>query len=349
MHSLPRRHRRERGQDLQAQAARFLPSRWLRNRHLQTLGASLPFWSPAQTALANERVLFPLRCGDTLVARASWQPGADPRPAVLLVHGVGGSGDSFYVQRAALALFRAGFHVVRLNLRGAGEGVTLATSIYHAGMSGDIDEVVRALGSDRRLSSLAVIGFSLGGSLVLKLAGEWGQAPPSAVRAVATLSAPTDFFAVSRELERWSTFAYRRFILAGVIRQASLFARHHPQRADYSLARLATARTIREYDEQVMMPMHRFGSVDEYYASTSAAPFLPRITVPTLIVHAEDDPIIPGHTVAPSLQGLPDAIEVLWTRRGGHVGWLAGATEEHWVETWAVRRILDFLARGDAP
>jgi predicted alpha/beta-fold hydrolase len=265
------------------------------------------------------------------------------RETALLVHGVGGSAESRYVVRAAAALERTGRHVVRLNLRGAGEGVALATAIYHAGMTEDVDHVVRCLARDPRVASLVVVGFSLGGSLLLKLAGEWGETPPPAVRAIATLSAPTDFETVSDELERVATYPYRRFILSGVVRQALSFAHHHPSRAPYDTRRLRTASTIREYDRLVMVPMHGFRDVSHYYDTTRAGPWLRKIRVPTLMVHAEDDPIIPGWTVAPALREVGPAVEVAWTKRGGHVGWLDGASVEAWVMTWAMRRVLRFF------
>ncbi len=323
----------------------FSPPRWLRNRHLQTLGASLPDWTTKpHTRPAHERMVFPLEGGGSLLAQASWNGAhTERRETVLLIHGVGGSAESRYLLRCAAALEPTGRHVVRLNLRGAGEGVALATSIYHAGMTEDVDHVVRCLARDRRVASLLVVGFSLGGSLLLKLAGEWGEMPPPAVRAIATLSAPTDFETVSDELERVATFPYRRFILRSVVRQALAFARHHPKRAAYDTRRLRSATTIREYDRIVMVPMHGFRDVPHYYDTTRAGPWLGAIRVPTLMLHAEDDPIIPGWTVAPALRDAGPAVEIAWTKHGGHVGWLDGASAEAWVKTWAMRRVLRFF------
>jgi len=146
-------------------------------------------------------VLFPLDDGDSLLAYATWQSVLTPRDACLLVHGAGGSSESGYMRRSALALAARGYHVLRLNLRGAGDGVRHASSIYHAGQTQDIDQVVRALSRDPRVARLFLVGYSLGGSQLLKLAGEWGSSAPTAVTGIATLSAPTDFPAVSAVLD----------------------------------------------------------------------------------------------------------------------------------------------------
>jgi predicted alpha/beta-fold hydrolase len=302
---------------------------------VQTLCAALPCWTPTR----DERALFPLADGDSLLAYASWQARAIPRDTCVLVHGAGGSSESGYMRRSALALVARGYHVLRLNLRGAGDGVHHASAIYHAGQTGDLDHAVRGLAADPRIARLFLIGFSLGGSQLLKLAGEWGSAWPTCVAAIATLSAPTDFPAVSAVLD--ATLAYRRAILRGVVRQALAFARVHPRRACYDRDRLRQARTIREYDEQVMVPMHRFDGIRDYYESTSSKRWLPAIGVRTLMLHAKDDPIIPARTVAPTLPSASPAVEVEWTSHGGHVGWIDGIR----TPPWSMRRVTEFFER----
>jgi len=132
----------------------FRPAGWLGNRHLQTLAAALPISLPS----AQERVEIAVPEGGSLIARAWWQPSGRSARTLLLVHGVGGNADSSYVMRAALACHRAGCHVVRLNLRGAGEGVATASSIYHAGLTSDLDHAVRELSRHRRFASCASSG-----------------------------------------------------------------------------------------------------------------------------------------------------------------------------------------------
>jgi len=317
----------------------FRPAGWLRNRHVQTIAASLSPWPLAMPA--QDRLVFALGSDSALIARAWWHPGR--RRTLLLLHGVGGSAESGYMLRSAIAFHRAGCNVVRLNLRGAGEGVSHARSIYHAGLTSDVDHVVRELVRDTRVAELCIVGFSLGGSIALKLAGEWRDAPPHGVVGLTTVSAPTDFHAVSDELERVATFPYRRFIVRGVVRQALAFAHHHPTLADFDRAALLRARTIREYDAVVMVPMHGFDSVRHYYDTTTSAPWLPTITVPTLLIHADDDPIIPAASVRASLPSASPAVRTAWTSHGGHVGWFAGIRTSDRLNTWAVRRVLGFF------
>lgn len=326
----------------------FHAPRWLMNPHVQTLGAALPLHAPLARVphgASPERMRFDLDGNaGALIARAWWQPGGEARKTTVVLHGVGGSSDSRYVVRAAYAMWCAGHHVVRVNLRGAGEGAPEATSMYHAGLTSDPARVVDLLAGDSRVSSIALLGFSLGGNVALKLASEWGDAPPPKVRAVATVSAPLDLVSVSRVLERLRTLPYRAWVLRGLVRQALAFARIHPEHARYTARSLSRARTVRDYDEIVVVPMFGFDDAYDYYRRASAGPGLGRIRVPTLLVHAEDDPMVPGFTVRPWLREKPLSIEVAWSREGGHVGWYAGFDEDRWVNTWAMRRVLAFMA-----
>lgn len=328
----------------------FRAPRWLRNPHLQTLGAALPLWAPpASFGLPEaERVAFPLPSGrGALVGRAWWHRGRgapSPRETALFLHGVGGSSESRYLVRAAVAFYRAGFHVVRLNLRGAGESVTEAPSLYHAALTEDPRTAIEALARDPRVASVSLVGFSLGGTVALSVAAEWEGSPPSVLRGVVAISAPLDLVGVSEVLEQRATFAYRAFVVRGLVAQGRAFARLHPEKARYDAAKLQDVRTIREYDERVIVPMHGFSSARQYYEVASAGRRLARIRVPTLIVHADDDPMVPGHTVSPFLPGRSSAVEVAWSEQGGHVGWFAGMTEGQWVNTWAIDRAMTFLA-----
>jgi predicted alpha/beta-fold hydrolase len=321
--------------------------RWLRNPHLQTLGAALPLHAPPRSFARprDERVEVPIE-GGALVAFAWWQPGTARRRAVLLVHGVGGSSESRYLLRAAVALHKKGFHTVRLNMRGAGESVVRAPSLYHAGMTEDLEAAARFVTADARVSDLSIVGFSLGGNVALKLAGEWGERPLAGVRAVATISAPTDLVTVAEFMERPRTLPYRAWVVRHLVRQARAFAQHHPGRAGYDVAALSRVRKIRQYDEHVIVPMHGFKSPLDYYERASAAPHLANIRVPSLIVHADDDPMVPGESVRRTLRSLPACVDVAWSDCGGHVGWFAGLDEKRWTHTWAMDRVTGFLGEA---
>jgi len=328
------------------QADRFRTPAWLANRHVQTLGAALPLHAPRSFVpddATPEQIEIPIGDAGALAADAWWLDGT--RPTALVVHGVGGFSESRYVVRAARALHRAGYHVVRLNLRGAGAGMPLATSLYHAGISSDLLATVNAIAKDARVESLVVLGFSLGGNVTLKMAGEIGAHAPPKLVATATVSAPLDFIAVSQVMESRRNLPYRAWVLKGLVGQALRFARHHGPSCGYDARGLWRIRSIRDYDARVIVPMHRFPSIDEYYVTTSCGRVLGDVRLPTLLVHADDDPIVPGHTVKPFLDHLPSSIEVAWTEIGGHVGWYSGFEESAWLDSWPLRRALEFFGR----
>ena len=331
----------------------FTPKKWMQNAHIQTLGASLPFWAPPKRFTEHEeRLRIPLG-GDedgALIARAWWQSrsGANsaPKTAVLLVHGVGGDSSSQYVVRAAVAMHRAGYHAVRANLRGAGEGMCEAPLLYHAGLTDDLRALVNFLLDDPRVSDVAIVGFSLGGNATLKLAGEWGSDHPKRIRAMCAVSPPLDLILTSRWLEKRRSFPYRRYVLQRLIEVGVDYAKLYPKRATYDLTRLKRSTLIRDYDDIVVAPMYGFADADDYYRQMSSGQFLPKIRMRTLLVHAEDDPMIPAATMRPSLAGASADLHVEWTKHGGHVGFFGGLSEDDFVQTYAMQRVLKFIAEG---
>ena len=333
----------------------FRAPRWLRNPHLQTLGAAARFFSPPPSPASQESedLRIPLRIlGEPewrLHARAWWildGAGAKAkRPAVVIVHGIGGSTESAYVVRAAVALHRRGYHVVRLDLRGAGASVPDVPTLYHAGLSSDLDVVVRYLAADPCVHGVVIFGFSGGGSMALKLAGELGDNAPAALRAVVSLSAPLDYTKVSRWMDSIARLPYRFHVLRGLSNGARAFARTHPDRAHYRPEDVKRLSSFRHYDGNVICPMHGFRHVEEYYASASPGPWLEKITIPALVVHAEDDPMVPGRTVLPWLERASGSVEGAISKHGGHIGFVAGLDEASWIHGWSTSEVLAFLDR----
>jgi predicted alpha/beta-fold hydrolase len=331
----------------------FAPAKWMQNAHIQTLGASLPFWSPPRKFTEHEdRLRIPLGKEEdgSLVARAWWQVPSgkndEPKTAVILVHGVGGDSGSQYVVRAAVAMHRAGYHAVRANLRGAGEGISEAPTLYHAGLTEDLRVLVDFLLKDPRVRDVAIVGFSLGGNATLKLAGEWGDDHPERIRAMCAVSPPLDLILTSRWLEKRRSFPYRRYVLQKLIETGVTYSKLYPKRATFDLDRLKRAKLIRDYDDIVVAPMHGFADADDYYRQMSSGPFLPKIRMRTLLVHAEDDPMIPADTMHASLANVPKDLQVEWTKHGGHVGFFGGFSEDSFVHTHAMQRVLKFISEG---
>ncbi|MGA7121264.1 MAG: alpha/beta fold hydrolase [Polyangiaceae bacterium] len=325
----------------------FTAPRWLSNKHLQSLGAALPLWAPPRSfrPARTELLRMPLPSGGALHAHAWWhESGPRRRRVAILVHGVGGSSASRYVVRAAVSMYRAGWHVVRLDLRGAGESIGDAPALYHAGLTEDLKVAIDSISKCEQANGVVLIGVSLGGHVVLRLAGELGERDPGALLAAVSVSAPLDLTSVTRAIERLRSLPYHRYVLRNLVRQGAAFARAHPHLARYDAASLNALRTIREYDGHVIAPMHGFASAEDYYARVSAGPLVEAIRLPVLLIHAEDDPMVPASTVRAWLTGAPPCLEQAWTARGGHVGWFADMTESRWVDTWWLRRARAFLA-----
>jgi len=313
---------------------------------VQTIGAAVPLFSPPRSHVVEheEDLRIPIEHrGEPgfLHARAWWS--ARGAPAVVVLHGIAGSKESHCCRRAAVALHRAGYHVVRLDMRGAGESIVDAPSLYHAGLTSDLDRAVRHVANDPRVSGVLVLGFSGGGSHALKLAGEWGDRPPPGVLAIATISAPLDYTRVAARMDGLACLPYRFHVLRGLLDRARAFALHHPRRAHWRPKDLDAIKRFRAFDERIIVPMHGLRDVDTYYAESSSGPWLGKVTVPTLVLHAEDDPMVPIDTVRPWLDGASRAVRVRTTKHGGHLGWLSGLDESSWVKGWATSEALAFF------
>jgi predicted alpha/beta-fold hydrolase len=322
---------------------RFTPHRRLADGHLQTIAAH--FWrrSFASRITRAEARTIEVEPGSQVVALCSWQRDRHERPTLLLVHGLEGSADSRYMLGTADKALAAGWNAVRLNMRNCGETEHLSPTLYNSGMSADVAAVIEHLIAVERVDRLAVVGFSLGGNLVLKMAGEYGSNIPGAVRALAVVSPAVDLSASAASLERRSNILYHarfvRSLKARMRRKAKLF----PGR--YDLSRLRGLWTIRQYDERYIAPLFGYRDAEDYYERASARTHIAGIRVPALMLHAHDDPFIPfTERVRREAEGNP-FVRVAMTDRGGHVGWVgenAEGEDRHWAENrvveWAVLR-----------
>lgn len=270
---------------------------------------------------------------------------------VLLVHGLGGSAESKYVRATALALLRAGFAVARVDLRSAGASKPTTTNTYHAGKTDDLRAVLgqladspEAIAEDGR-PRLAIMGFSLGGAVTLKLLGEPLRGLP--VYAGVSVSAPLDLVVGAEHLSRSAFGLYERAVLRGLRRDVREPAPDGGARlTPAEAAAVARARSLPEFDDVVTAPRHGFRDAGEYYALSSAAPYLSSITVPTLVIHALDDPMIPA---APYLAVDWEDLETRGpvrraiTAHGGHVGFHQRGRTMPWYTGRAVRFLADSL------
>ena len=295
----------------------FEPHPWFPGGHAQTLaGAYLPTeWLrlPSQ----SWQVLMP--DGDRLVVEDSipkgWQPGD---PAAVLLHGMGSCSRVSYVVRFGMRLFERGVRVARMNLRAMGLGFGHARRTYNGGKSDDVRAVVEAL-ADRSVGSpIALVGFSIGANLALKLASEAASNPIGSLDCVIAINPPVDLAACSRHFLKPENRLYNRHFVANLTGQIEKLHRAFP---DLGPTGLGGVRTIWDFDEAYVAPRNGFRDAQDYYSQSSSGPLLGRITVPGLIVHALDDPFIPAESFE-NLE-IPESLALELVHSGGHLGYVS--------------------------
>ena len=267
------------------------------------------------------------------------------RGLVLLVHGLGGSAESAYIRATAISLLRAGFNVARVDLRCAGASTRTSTITYHAGKTDDLRAVMRFLASqpealsDDGIPTLAIMGFSLGGAMTIKLLGEPREGLP--IVAGVAVSAPLDLVIGADHLSKSAFGVYEQAVLRGLRRDLETPAPDGSARltADEKSA-VARARRLPDFDDVITAPWHGWRDSREYYEVNSAAPYLRTIDVPTLVIHALDDPMIPpGPYEAVDWEALERSgpVRRAFTAHGGHVGFHQRGSAMPWYAGRAVR------------
>ena len=319
----------------------FVPRWWLRSPDLQTIASQ---FLPRGIVLpeAEER-LFRVEEGVQVRCLCHWLPDAPRRMTVLIVHGLEGSSESVYVLGSTQKALAAGMNVVRMNVRNCGGTEALSPTLYHSGLSADIGVVVRALISERSLERLALVGFSMGGNLVLKLAGEWGREAPPQLKAVATVCPSIELAASADALHRLRNRLYEQYFLVKLKRRMRRKARLFPEVfRGMSLARL---RSIRDFDDKVTAHYCGFEGAADYYARASSLKVLERIAVPTFILHAKDDPFILLLPRTRKAISCNPHIRLIETKYGGHCGFIA--EPDGYDGRWAEQQVIEFISRVD--
>ena len=317
----------------------FQPRRGLHGPHRQTL-ASQFFIRRIQLPSAEKRLLQ-VEPEVQVLCRCHWQQERRQALTLLIVHGLEGSSESPYVLGTTAKALAAGMNVVRMNVRNCGGTEALGPTLYHSGLSSDVGAVARALLTEEHLSRLALLGFSMGGNLVTKLAGEWGREAPAQLRAVCAVSPAVDLAASAAALHRPGNWIYEQYFLWNLRRRLRRKARLYPHR--YELQRLRRVWTLRQFDDRVTSYYCGFAGADDYYARASAACVLERIAVPALLIHSQDDPFI--HILPETktkLRANPH-VRYLETAQGGHCAFLADP--DGYDGRWAERTVIEFLAQ----
>jgi len=243
-------------------------------------------------------------------------------------------------------MWQAGCNVVRMNVRNCGETERLTPTLYHSGMSDDVGVVLRHLIARERLQSVALVGYSMGGNMVLKLAGELGAEAPSELHSVVAVSPAIDLAASADALHRGLNRLYERRFLRSLIRRFRLKVSLFPRA--YDTRRVAGVGSLREYDQRITALYSGFASADDYYARASAAPVLDRIRVPTLVLRADDDPFVPLLAETREALNANPWITLLASQHGGHCAFLTKPGEAknddgYWAETTLLRFIRRYI------
>lgn len=318
----------------------FVPRRFLRNGHLQTLAGN---FMPRTSMLppAEERLV---RIDDSiqLLCHCHWQSNPEEHPTVIIVHGLEGSSRSQYVIGTGSKAWAAGMNVVRMNMRNCGGTDHLTPTLYHSGLSSDVVAVFRAMRDEKSLSTIYVVGYSMGGNLVLKMAGEWGTDAPRELKAVAAVSPAADLAISADAMHEPANRIYEWKFLLGLMhryqRKSGLFPGIYEKISPWPSS-------IREFDDKITARYCGFAGAQDYYDRSSAARVISRITVPTLVIHSDDDPFIRLRDETRADMRSNPHITLLETNHGGHCAFLTSPNGDD--GRWAERQIIAFLrSRG---
>jgi predicted alpha/beta-fold hydrolase len=315
-----------------------VPRRGLRGGHLQTLAS---FFLPRRITLPTaEKRLIEVEPGVQVLCHCHWQPDRQNALTVIIVHGLEGSSESQYMLGIAAKGMSVGMNVVRMNQRNCGGTDALSPTLYHSGRSQDIAAVARNLIHEDGISRFALVGFSMGGNLVLKLAGEWGREAPPQLRAVAAVCPSVNLAASADALHLAANRLYEYYFMWQLRRRLRMKARLFPQVFD--TARMRGVTSLRDFDDKVTAHYCGFEGASDYYERSAAANVIDRIAVPTLILHAANDPFI---RILPETRqkilSNPN-ITFVETEDGGHCSFIAEADDGD-DGRWAERQVVEFL------
>lgn len=316
----------------------FRPLPLLGNAHAQTIVAM--FWPSGREDFPSSHQLVELSDGDKLVVVISTPPAWRPNQrTVVLVHGLCGCHGSPYMVRMASKLVRLGLRAVRVNLRGCGSGVGLARQPYHSGRSEDVRAVLNWLARLAPESPVTLVGFSLGGNIVIKMAGEDGDHPAGRLDRLIGVSAPIDLNACSRLIEQPGNRVYDWYFVRRLLADVRERQRFFP---DLPPLQLPPRLTLRMFDDLYTAPRSGFRDAMDYYTQSSSAPLIERIAVRTLLLSSRDDPFI----AATSFENVPSRphIEVRLIDNGGHLGFV-GFTGKPMNFRWMDQTLLDWIAQ----
>ena len=314
----------------------FSPLPLFESPRAQTLGAI--YWPqfPERKPTAEHRI--PLTDGDQIqVFENKPEDWKDGERIVLLVHGFTGSYQSTYITRMIRRINDLGLFAIRVNMRGASPSARLAKYPNHCGRSEDTREVVKFLAQRYPKSPITQVGYSMGGNTTLKMAGEDGGHPTGNLDSVIAISPPTDIAANAAKLESPEGKEVNEYFVKRVLENLDAVHAEHPELDDHRLSRNLS---LMQIDENYTAPRSGFKNARDYHRLTSSAPLIPSISVPTLILCSQDDPVVAYEGLS-QFESLP-FIDLIMTRHGGHVGFL-GQTQSTLDYRWMDNIILRWI------
>ena len=308
----------------------FKPAWWLKSPHLQTLWSTF-FKRLPELDLNKHRI--ELEDGDFIDLVTNQLRG---KPIVLIMHGLEGSLSSHYVKPLIQRLDDAGYGAVFMHFRGCSGEVNRTDRSYHSGDTADLDAVITAIKQYYHQDIFAVIGFSLGGNVLLKWLGEKGE--EAKTQTSIAVSVPFQLADAGDRLEKSFSRVYQKHLISRCQQKYrdKFSERHSPLNVD-----IDQLNTFFLFDDQITAPLHGFSGADEYYKKCSSRQFLKHIKKPTLVIHSKDDPFMWEHTV-PSADELSESIHLELSEHGGHVGFIGGKSPFH-AEYWVDQRIVEWL------
>jgi uncharacterized protein len=310
-----------------------------------TEGSSASVNTNGEAAFAEAEANAHSRGASYVLCHCHWQANANQCLTILLVHGLEGSSRSQHVLGNAARAWAAGCNVVRMNMRNCGGTENLSPTLYHSGLSVDVAAVMRTLAAEKGLSAFALVGYSMGGNLVLKLAGELGEDPPEYLKGVVGISPAMDLAASADAMHNVSNRVYEWKFLNGLRRRFRRKAQLFP--AIYSTKGLERIVSLRQFDDQITARYSGFRGADDYYDRASSSRVAAQIAVPALVLHSLDDPFI---RMLPSTRDVLLAnrrVRLIETVHGGHCAFLAPAAG--YDGYWAEKLLLDFLLSVTKP
>jgi predicted alpha/beta-fold hydrolase len=316
----------------------FEPHPLLRNPHAQTLAST--FWLRRFPQLpASTPREFETEPGTRILGECHWQPAPQECPTLALVHGLEGSSSSGYMLGLAERAFAAGWNAVRLNQRNCGGTERLTPTLYNSGLSCDYGAVLFELIERDSLPEIFFAGYSMGGNLVMKMAGELGASAPPQLRGIAAVSPSIDLAMCADALSKPGNLIYQRHFVrnlkARMWRKAELFP------GKFNLERMAGVRTVRDFDDVITARYCGFRNASDYYERSSALRVVASVHVPALVLTAQDDPFIPFASFSdPALKGNPQ-ITVIAPEHGGHCAFIARQNGD--ARFWAEASVMEFF------